>query len=800
MLFLQQSYIKIVFGLAMMGRKIGIGLISLLISVVAQAQWKGMVRDADTGDAVPFAIITLLQDSTQILCNELGRFESGKPGPNGMALISRLGYKEATVGWKQLPIDTVWYIHPVSTMLEGVLIAEDHAKNESFLPVVHLNESYFRQQTGGNLAELLDKQAGVSALTTGTGIAKPVIRGLHGNRIIINKDYIKQEGHQWGVDHGIEISSFDVERVEILKGPSSLLYGSDALGGVINILPDALPEPNTTSIDLRGIFKSNNGHTGGSIRVKSAQGPFFAQARYSLQHFGDFRVPASTFEYGGLELPLLGNRIKNTAGQEESLNTTVGWKTTKHITRLTYSHYRLRAGLFSGAVGTPRSYQLTDDGDPYNIGNPRQQVQHQRLVLNHIRYVKKGHWAFNTGLQDNRRAEYSNPEAHSALDGWTDRIAAIQFRLRSAQVDVHADLQQGSNQRMVIGYSGMWQNNQRDGFDFLFPDFTLWRTGLYGMYEWEIRKGQRFSGGIRYDLANTDIDGFSIRRRDRQGTVLIESAILPYRKVASNWAASLGYLREWNAIWSFNGHLGRSFRIPYPNELASDGRHHGFFRHEKGNPDLLTETGWQLDAGMKAKGKNWRAELSAYGNLFQNYIYLRPTPRFSRLPEGGLEFEYTQHDAVYAGFEFEYSWTFLPGWTWGQIVEYVHSYNLQTGLALPFTPPFQSLQELSYEINRKNWAAEFRLYHQFSGANGPGRVDRNERTTPAFHLMHADLRFSLPHWRGASLQLSARNLFDTPYLNHLSRYRIINLPEPGRNIIFSVFIPLHIQHHTETTS
>ncbi len=764
------------------------------IALPLTAQVKGRIIDDSTLEPIPFAHIYWVNEDEQTIADEKGIFIKEKLPDNGFAIVSHLGYRPDTFYWNSGQKELTIYLKANIQLLSTLLIAEDHAKNESYYATFHLSESFFKNQTSSTFAEILDQKAGIQSITTGTGIAKPVIRGLHGNRITINKDYIKQEGHQWGIDHGVEITPFEVERVEILKGPSSLMYGSDAMGGVINVLPDALPHSNTTTLDYRSVFKSNQRLWGQSLRIKSALKNYFGSARISIQQFGDFTVPANEFEYAGTRLPLASNRAKNTAGMEKTLHLMLGWRHKGQILRASYSVYNLLSGLFSGAIGIPRTYQLTDDGDRFNIDLPRQSVTHQRATINYLNNYSKGHWAVNLGFQKNKRAEYSFAEAHSALEGWEGKAAALQFDLRTFQCDVHLDYNPSIQGRLIIGNNTMHQMNTRDGFDFLFPNFMLWRSGIFGMYEYKKNKQTHFSAGLRYDIANTLIDSFAIRRLDRQGFLISNTLLSPYERRVSNFAASVGVVHMFNENAILRGHLGRSFRVPYPNELSSNGRHHGFFRHEAGNQNLSSEIGYQADVSSSFQWKNFRSELAVFTNYFDGYIYLRPTPRFSALPEGGLLFEFTQHNAIFTGFEAEYAWQFHPSISWTQAMEFVHTYNTETGLALPFTPPFQSTQSIKYQYTGKSYKLECTLSHLYTGANGLGRTDRNEKSTPSYHLWIADVNMSFKRFEGATLQLSIRNILNTPYLNHLSRYRIIELPEPGRNFIISLYLPLKWVH------
>jgi iron complex outermembrane recepter protein len=769
-------------------------LILSMIPTQIYCQISGKIVDGHNGEFITHANIILKNDSSIHFTNEKGNFIIEQNVLNERISIKAIGYKDIDIivnhPWK----DTLIMMVPIAYTLDMVLISEDHAKHEHYLSSIHLNEQYFNKNQAGTVSQALQKIAGLQSMDMGPGIGKPVIRGLHGNRIIVNKDYIKQEGHQWGSDHGLEIDPFDVQRVEIIKGPSSILYGSDGLGGVVNILPDALPQENTTTVKLRTLYKTNNNHTGSSLYAASSIGKWFAIVRISIQEYEDYRVPADRFTYNGFELPIYNRQIKNTAGSERSFKLVTGRRTSKMVNRLSYSEYNLRAGIFTGAIGTPRFYSVEDDGDPSNIENPFQEVKHRRLVYNHISFQKSGHWALNVGLQSNDRKEHSYQDAHSTIDFINMDTIALQLRLHTGHIDAHWDRELWENSRIIFGTNSLIQKNRRSGFDFLFPDFDLWRTGVFGLYEYKPHSNKSWSAGLRYDLANTTIESFRLRRLDRQQQVLMDEVIPEYQKISSNWAGSLGYQYSWSDKFLSRFSLGKSFRIPYPNELSSNGIHHGYFRHEIGNQNLNSEKGYQLDLGTDYKSSQFSAQVSAYFNYFDSYIYLRPTANFSRLPEGGLQFEYTQHNAIFSGIEIEYRWRINKNLNVSQAFDFVHSYNRDTGLALPFTPPASLLTEIEWKITKKKWDLGLQFSHQFVAANGPARVDRNELTTPSYHLIHGSISIENKGVEGLIFQIQVNNLLNTAYLNHLSRYRLLNLPEQGRNITFSILIPFHWKH------
>jgi len=769
-----------------------------------KAQIYGVVVD-DHGHTLPSASILLLPDSLYVSADLDGRFSIDKLNRKPYELRTYYaGYVTDTLlidlqQGEGKNIRVVLYEDDVT--LGMVVVSEEHAKQEESLQADHIHEDFFQKNLEGSFAKAIEKLPGISAINVGVGIAKPVIRGLSSNRIIVNHQGIKQESQQWGSDHGLEIDQFAVERVEIIKGPGSLQYGSDGLGGVINIMPEKILPENSFKGSLLGLYKTNNDHIGGSAKLGFNVKNWFLSARYSLQDFADYQVPADQFEYNSFTLPIYNNRLKNTAGNESNLSISAGVSKDWGVTRLLYSHYSLDAGLFSGAIGVPRSYALTDDGNYRDLDVPKQQVDHYKIYLHQLFFFGDNHLTIDAGFQRNLRQEFSQPEFHSIplsqLEDLNDKLA-IELLLETFTIASHYQYDVNPSLSNIIGINAQWQSNKRDGFEYLLPDFKTFRGGIYSIIKKEISHHFMMNGGLRLDFGHNDTD-FNRQYVWDSNENIVDSLISPSTDdMFFNWSASVGanYTLE-DEKWVFKANLGKSFRVPYPAETVSNGIHHGTFRHEQGTPDLNSEHGYQLDLGATLNGNRFQASLAYYFNYFDNYIYLGPTfpARFSRLPEAGQIFQYRQDDAIYSGFELEWDLNITKMIDIGQAIEFVQSYNTSTSLALPFTPPPSIRTEFQFAPGTKKWLHDpyLEFSHQYYfAASGGLRVDRSERSTPDYHLLDLGIGTDLELGKGEQeikIKLQVQNMMNTKYLSHLSRYRIINVPEQGRNIVLTVNIP-----------
>ena len=771
-----------------------------VLQISLSAQISGKVYDSEK-EILPGATLILLPDSLLTASGINGDFEfEGLEQGNYQLEVHFIGFQVKTIPvriGKNPPRPLRIELSVEEAFLETVVVTEEHAKQEMSLAAEHFSEQFLEENRQGTFAKSIEKLPGISAINVGVGVAKPVIRGLSSNRIIVNQQGIKQESHQWGADHGLEVDQYDVERVEIIKGPASLQYGSDGLGGVINIMPGRIIPANSIAGSVEGVFKTNNDHWGGSAHLAANVDDIFIAGRYSRQSFADYQVPADQFVYNSFTLPIYNNRLKNTAGEEENLRLTAGLKRKWGVSRLLFSHYKLNAGLFAGAVGIPRSYILTDDGNLRDIDIPRQSVNHYRFSFHQSVLIGEGHLDMNLGYQRNLRQEYSFPEFHSIPSSLIDpgNTLALELELETWSANIHYEHHVSHHQKLILGANAQWQDNQRAGFEFLLPDFRTFRSGVFVLSEWEVSPKWSVNGGVRLDYANNETDFYRQFVWDSNENIT-DSLVAPITlEDYFNWSASVGSNWQLSEQWFIKANLGKSFRVPYPAETVSNGIHHGTFRHEVGSPGLESEHGYQLDVSTDWNRERLSGSFSTYFNYFQNYIYLGPTfpARFSPLPEAGQIFQYRQDDAIYTGFELQWEWTMLPGLQLQQTADFVQSYNLDTRLALPFTPQPSLKHSLRYTLEEKAWMEEFFLevgHDYYFAAEGQYRVDRSEQATPAYQLWSAGTGLKVKiNQQLIQLNVQVQNLLDIYYLNHLSRYRLINVPEQGRNVVVSLKVP-----------
>ena len=768
------------------------------LSQTAGYTFGGRVYDEETREPLPGAEVYIHELVKGTITDAEGYFQFSDLKPARYHIhIKFMGY-HSLYQYVNLTTDLQefdFFMVPSSLELMEIVIESDPFKTgqvEQSLTTQTISEEFLKKNPGGTLMGALQQLPGINAITTGVSIAKPVIRGLSFNRVIVTDRGIKQEGQQWGADHGLEIDQFDPEQIEIVKGPASLQHGSDGMGGIIIINNPYLAEEGTLEGQFTGIYKSNNHLIGTSTMLKGNTGGLVYQARFSTQDFGDYRVPADNFYYNGYILPIYNDRLKNTAGKERDISGMLGIKRNWGYSTLTVSNYNQLAGIFPGAVGIPRLYNLEDDGDPRNIDFPRQEINHFKIISN-SNILFGGNWLeVNLGYQNNNRREEGEPHAHGYEPVSEDNLA-LGLKLETYTANLRYNQAINENANRVFGIQYQYQVNNFSGFEFLLPAYI--QNSIGGFFHEQRSPGEVFTlnYGLRFDYTKINIEehyepDFS---GDPLDSVLRNPAI---DRDFFNFSGGIGFSYFPNHNLNVKLNIGSSYRIPTANELSVNGVHHGTFRHERGNPNLDAERGWQFDLNFSYHLDRFLFNITPFLNLYRNYIYLKPSAEFSELPGGGQIFQYTQDNAIFLGGELSVDYHLIENIHLELISEYVANYNLDTELPLPFTPPFSTLLGIEYKIpSLTNVLGNSFINFGTRFTAAQNRVDRNEKPTDGYILLNFGIgtEFNIKRQQ-INFLFNIQNLLDTNYMNHLSRYRWLNLPEQGRNISISLVFPFKI--------
>lgn len=744
----------------------------------------GIITDQETGLPIPGVAVVIHETGTGAYTDIGGTFKilAVKRGFYHLH-FDCIGYESQYLDIRMDTTDLYLKIRLKSTTLElkQIVLEGEFLKSKEekiSLSVETIGGEYLQATQENTLSDALEKVPGVNSINTGVGVAKPVIRGMSGNRIVVNENGINQEGQQWASDHGLEIEMTDVAQVEVVKGPASILYGSDGMGGVINIKPWAAPPANTCIGGLKTFYKSNNENLGLAANIGYRELKNWYRASFSMQDYGDYKVPADSFDYLNFTLPIHNKKLKNTAGKIQSFSLSGGTLRTWGKMQLRVSNYHQKTGFFAGAIGVPGSYVLADDGDSRNIDLPFQEVNHSKVAYTAEIFLHKNWMQIDAGFQQNLRQEYSEAHSHGPLLANTVSDLAHKFELKTGTLNLQYHYTVRDSLKLISGISNKIQLNTIDGFEFLIPEYNINQHGVFTYAAYEKSDKLNLSGGLRYDLANYSIEEFQPL-----------PAIPASKKQFGNWSGALGlsYL-PFGKNFTIKFNVGRTFRLPTVPELTINGVHHGTSRHEQGDINLDSEKGYQFDLSMQYSRKDFLFRLSPFYNTYSNYIYLRPTVQFSPLPDGGQIYKYTQSEAIYYGSEATLEWHPFKNIHFQTSGEYVRAINSETNIDLPFIPPFAIKNELEWSFSKGfSFIKDPFLGLDYNITFAQNNVDRNELTTEGYRLLHVFCGSVISIGKAEfTIQARVNNLTNQTYLKHISRYRILNLPEQGRNFMISL--------------
>ena len=649
---------------------------------------------------------------------------------------------------------------------------------------VQISREFLQQNFAGSLMQTLEGIPGVKAMAIGSGQSKPTIRGLGFNRLAVAEDGIKHEGQQWGDDHGLEIDQFAIDRAEVIKGPGALLYGSDAIGGVLSLYTNHVPtERFSGSVQLFG--RSNNEQLGLSAKIGGRLGCWFYRANATLIDYADYKVPTDSIQYYSYWIKLKDQRLRNTAGCERDGSVMLGYAGYNFHTDVRVSDSYAKSGFFANAHGLEvRLSDIDYDHSRRDIDLPYQWVNHLK-VLSHTTWRNDvTSFELNLAYQNNLREERSEPVSHGYMPQPDN---SLERRFDKSTYTAGMQLRRTlGNHELRGGLSGEYQHNRRGGWGFIIPDFETLSLGGFVMDRYTISENLILNAGLRYDYAMTHIHSYQdwYKTPVDGDSVYIERSSNMRRHFSSlTWSAGVNYS---SGLWVMKLNVGKSFRVPIPKELGANGINYHIFRYERGNPDLDPEESYQVDVSISWGNDDWEVQVDPYLNYFPNYIYLNPT---SQYVEGLQLYNYTQAKVLRYGLEAQVKWLFAEHWQAHAEGEYLYARQEsgeKKGYTLPFSTPWSIDTGVKYNFEHKGKGFVGLSAHIVGAQN---EIVPPEKPTDGYWTLNlsAGKDFLLG---GTTLHvaLHADNLLDRRYYDHTSYYRLIDVPEPGRN--FSLMVGL----------
>lgn len=696
-----------------------------------------------------------------------------------MMMFSLLSYAVAgaqTVGHEHSACDND-SIDPIKEAILSEITVEgvtgSQRLKDSPIPFSVISPKTLHRSAGTNLVDAIAHQPGLTQISTGAGISKPVIRGLGYNRVVVVEQGIRQEGQQWGDEHGLEVDAVGVHSVEVLKGPASLMYGSDAIAGVLILHPEHALEDHVMQVRAGGEYQSNNGlydyHLGyaGNLNGWIWNWHLTEKAAHCYKNARDGYVPGTWFSEHNVQ-GLLGKngRWGHSWLRFSNVNFTPG---------ITEGERDEDTGELEWAEGA--------SGKSYDRQLPFQCVVHTKAVSDNAWYLGEGQLKAIFGYQQNYRREFEE----------ADDEAELAMRLHTVNYDVKYQWPLSDVWKMAAGVGGLWQQNVNQGEEFLIPDYRLFDLGAFVTASRQMERFQ-VSGGLRFD--NRHIRTESLVEEGEQ-------RFAPLAKDFSGFTGSLGVVYNATDALNLRFNVARGFRAPTVSELSSNGVHEGSIQYEIGNGQLRPEYSLQYDLGLDYTTHYVSLQASAFLNRISHYIYLS---RLDYETQGYRTYQYTQGDARLVGGEVSLDVHPLDPLHIENTFCYVRGVQLHPSddamLNLPMMPAPRWNLDIRYELpdffhyhlrrSHLSFGMEYNLRQDHYYA-----FEETETLTSDYAVCHLAFATDI-HILGHNcieLSVACQNLFDKVYQPHLSRLKYADgdgICAMGRNVVIKVNIPLDI--------
>ncbi|MFN0083458.1 MAG: TonB-dependent receptor [Ferruginibacter sp.] len=759
---------------------------------ILKGSFSGIITDAATGKPLSGVSVYISDSKAGASTDALGAFTiSNIAEGSHLVEFSHIGYNTIA---EQIIIkgDTKKDISLSESVVENNAVIVTGVSRASQLKKVPFQVSVMRreelqQTTSTNIIDAITRKAGVSSIATGPAISKPVIRGLGYNRVLTINDGVRQEGQQWGDEHGIEIDEASVNKIEILKGPASLVYGSDAMAGVINIITNVPVSMNTIKANIGSNYQTNN-------RLRSVYGNIAGNANgFSWNVYGTKKAAADyKNKYDGY--------VFNSKFSERNVGGYGGYNGNWGFSHLVVSSFDLTAGLIEGdrdnegrfikaLLGGNEAAATDADFKSTNPAVPFQHIRHFKIATDNNLKIGENNLILNVGYQRNRREEFGNP------DDLAER--ALFFDLKTITYAAQFHIKEKNGWKPSVGVNGMDQRNTNKGIEQLIPNYNLTDVGIYAFTEKDLNK-LTLSGGARFDTRNIEASSLIDETGAAKGVA--------FKKRFSNFSGSAGAAYEVNKNVNLKLNIARAFRAPSIPELASNGAHEGTIRYEYGSSNLKSEISTQADASVELNNQHVSFNLAGYVNSFSNFIFYRKLEAAaggdSLVDVGGdmlTAFRFDQRKATLAGIEatldihphpidwlhFQNTFSYVRG----RLKETIEGTN-----NLPFIPAAKLLTELRGDFKKvgksiSNLYIKLEMDNNFQQTKAFTAFE-TETATLGYTLFNAGIGTDVNCKNGKTLltiNFSANNIGDVAYQNHLSRlkYAAQNVVT-GRNGVFNM--------------
>ncbi len=667
------------------------------------------------------------------------------PDGNHTVVFSSLGYGTVSIkinfSGNQVYTEDVQMVESAVEMEEVIVSTPFHKlQSENVMKVERVSTSDLNSSGAVTLADGIKNIPGVDIISTGQGIGKPVIRGLSSNRVLTYTQGVRLENQQFGDEHGLGINEAGIESVEVIKGPASLLYGSDALGGVLYLNPERFAPSNETHGDINSSYFSNTLGTSSNLGVKTSGIKLKFLARGSYSSFSDYKTGA---DY----------RVTNSRFNEKDFKTGLQYLGTKFKSTVRYNYNRSNIGIAD---------EIGEQTQSKELELPFQEIDNHILSLDNTLFLKNSSFDLKVGYLFNDRREFEDDPT----------TAALRMQLITFNYDLKYNLPDFGKFETIVGLQGMFQNNKNKGEEILIPDANTTDVGLLATSHYHLEK-MDFQAGLRFDSRKIESDAAR--------TAGNSDYIPALDKSFTSFTAALGGKVDLSEQISARLNFASGFRAPNLAELTSNGIHEGTNRYERGNYNLNNEQNFQTDLSVEYRNEHLEFFVNGFYNPIKDYIFISPT---NEIIDNTPVYDYLQDDARLYGGELGFHLHPHPlDWLHFESSFETVTGQLQNDDYLPLIPANSLQNTFRVEFKdgkiRQKSTAFVTLKNTFDQKN----ISAFETRTGGYSLLSAGVEscFKIENFL-LKVGINGTNLTDKKYAAHLSRFKPEGILNVGRSV------------------
>jgi iron complex outermembrane receptor protein len=745
---------------------------------------KGKVMDMNSIDALEDVSIAVLETQRGVLTDAFGKFQLNGLCKGKITLsVSHIGCQTQILNFDLLRDTTIKIkLDHTEVELNEVQVTEAKKESHSTQQVGTLETKELEQLRGLSLGESLSKISGVTTINTGASISKPVIHGLHSNRILILNNGVRLEGQQWGSEHAPEIDPFMAQKLSVIKGASSLQYGSDAIGGVILVEPNHLPVVPGIGGEFNFAGYSNNaeGNFSATLEGNHAKIPAFS-----------WRVQGTYKRGGNVRSPNYWQ--KNTGVEEGDFSVALGWKKENYGFEVFYSRFQTKIGILSAshlgnlndlnrAIQSNTPLELS--GFSYNIGRPYQDVSHDMIKARaYVKTGKAGSLDIVFARQFNLRKEYDKHLPYNNLAA-KKNLPGFQFQIQTITLDLIWQHRTIKNFSGTVGFNGMTQTNEFK-YGYFIPAFWNFSGGVFAIEKWR-KRNMEFEAGIRLDYKWLQV---FLNHNGEKGTFIF-NYVVP--------SSSVGMEYHINEKVKWNANLGTAWRAPQANELFANGLHHGAATVEIGDKTLKPELAYNFTTGIQANTKYFDANIGLYENLISRFIYLQPVLPSTLTIRGEFPtYHFKQSNVSLTGTDIDLTAKPIKGLELFSKTSLLFAYNLTTADWQIQMPPQRFENGIRYTLRDFKRIKETYFGISFVNVLQQKLIPQNDTDyavpPKAYWLLNFEAGFKLQLKKQAiHFSVTVTNMANIAYRDYLDRFRYFT-DKQGVNAALRIRVPFFFQ-------